>query len=246
MGPSLAGLLYAISPFWIFAGDAITTAVFGLLSWAFLPHGLRSINGNVSSVSVVWSSWCEALASAAKNVPFRRFVLASFLMGAAFTQIFSLLSITSTDRGLSTQAFGLVMGLNGLLIVLIELPLTHRIKRFSPQVVLAIGYTFIAVGCAGFAFAESFLGFAVAMGLFTLGEIAALPIGMSYSSSLAPEALRGRYFGIRGMTWAASSIVSSVGVWCYGQLGFAWWAMLATLPFLAAVLIYRNPSKVRV
>ncbi|WP_221774643.1 MFS transporter [Pelagicoccus albus] len=240
LGPTLAGILYAISPMWIFVGDAATTAAFGLLAWVSLPHGLRTISGKVGSASVVWKSWREAIVDAWGNVSFRRFIFASFLMGAAFTQVFSLLSITSTDRGLSTFSYGLVMGLNGLLIAMVELPLTHRIKRFAPRKVLSLGYTLMALGSAGFAFSESITGFLLAMSLFTMGEIVALPVGMSYSAALSPEALRGRYFGIRGMTWAASTLFSSLGVSFYGAIGFDWWLIIACLPLAGAVYILRN------
>jgi len=57
------------------------------------------------------------------------------------------------------------------------------------------------------------------MAVCTLGEIIALPIGMAYSSNLAPESIRGRYFGLRGMTWALAGLVGNAVVWLYGQLG---------------------------
>ena len=73
------------------------------------------------------------------------------------------------------------------------------------------------------------------MAVFTLGEIIALPIGMAYSSNLAPESMRGRYFGFRGMTWALAGLVGSAGVWLYGQLGSTWWYCSGTIALLGAV-----------
>jgi MFS family permease len=48
-GPAVAGFLYTRAPALIFWGDAITTLVFAAGAFALLPHGLRTIEGRVSS-----------------------------------------------------------------------------------------------------------------------------------------------------------------------------------------------------
>jgi len=78
------------------------------------------------------------------------------------------------------------------------------------------------------------------MGLFTLGEITALPIGMAYSSNLAPEAMRGRYFGLRGMTWALAGLIGSIGIWCYGFMGTGWWYFSGVIGIAGAAIILFN------
>ena len=65
-------------------------------------------------------------------------------------------------------------------------------------------YSLIGLGCIVFGLSSDIVSFFLGMAVFTLGEIIALPIGMAYSSNLAPESMRGRYFGFRGMTWALS------------------------------------------
>lgn len=236
-GPAVAGLLYAKSPLLIFLGDALTTYLFGILALLYLPHGLRSITGNVANPLLVLKSWIEAGVDAFRNVRYRQFLLAVLFMGVSFAQIFLLLSLLATDKGLSTTTYGLIMGLNGALIIVIEMPVSQWLKRLEPRHVLTVGYVLIGVGCALFALADTVLGFVFAMTVFTLGEIAALPIGMAYSSSLAPEAFRGRYFGFRGMTWAASSLIGSSGVWVYGQIGASWWAIAGVFGLIGGALV---------
>ncbi|MBK1876923.1 MFS transporter [Pelagicoccus mobilis] len=244
-GPAVAGILYVKSPMLIFFGDAFTTYLFAILAFCFLPHGLRTIEGNVTSPKVVLKSWMEAAVDVHRNIRFRRFLTAVLLMGIAFAQIFILLSILATDRGLTPEKYGLIMGWNGLLIIFVEMPASKWLKEKSPRLVLSIGYSLIGVGCAMFAVVEGFWGFFAAMSVFTIGEIIAIPLGMAYSSNLAPAKLRGRYFGFRGMTWAMSNLIASGGVWFYGQIGPMWWAMVGGVAVMgAAVIAMRIPVEV--
>ncbi|EDY82860.1 transporter, major facilitator family [Verrucomicrobiia bacterium DG1235] len=236
-GPAVAGLLYVKSPFYIFVGDAASTLAFAVLAFFFLPHGLRTIEGNVSSPRVVVRNWIDAAVDAHRNVEFRRFLTAVLLMGVSFAQIFMILSLFASDRGLSPAVYGMVMALNGVIIIVVEMPAMQWIKTLNPRPVLAFGYALIGMGCGLFAFAESVVGFVVAMVVFTIGEIIALPLGMAYSSGLAPEKYRGRYFGLRGMTWALSNLLASAGVWLYGELGVAWWFVAGCFGLAGAAVI---------
>lgn len=239
-GPAVAGLLYTHSAKYIFYGDAISTFAFGLLTLLFLPHGLRTIRGNVSSPRVALQSWIEAVRDMLGNVKYCQFVLAVLLMGISFFQVFYILSLHATEKGLTPAAYGMVMGFNGLLIVILEIPLVQYLRELASRKVLAFGYALIGIGCALFAVASSLTGFIVAMAIFTIGEIVALPIGMAYSSALAPEEYRGRYFGIRGMSWALAGVIASVGAWLYGELGPMSWAILGVFSLAAAVVIVRR------
>lgn len=236
-GPMVAGLLFLYSPFLIFAGDAFTTLVFAILAYFSLPHGLRTIQGRVSSPSIIFRSWLDAFLDAIRNKLFAQFLLACLLMGIAFNQVFGLLALTAKRYDISPSVYGVLMGFNGVLIILIEVPLTHWLKKFSNRKILGLGYAMIGLGCVGFGLSTSQVEFFLAMGLFTLGEIIALPIGMAYSSNLAPEAMRGRYFGLRGMTWALAGLIGSIGIWCYGFMGSGWWYLSGAIGVCGAVCI---------
>ena len=55
------------------------------------------------------------------------------LMATAFVQIFNVLAVHATARGLDPVHYGFLMGWNGFLILMVELPLAHWIKRFPPR-----------------------------------------------------------------------------------------------------------------
>ncbi len=245
VGPMVAGLIFAYSTLLMFVGDAVTTLSFAVLAFFCLPHGLRTIKGPTGFPRVIIKSWIEAVIDVRSNAPYSLFLLSCLLMGIAFSQIFGLLALTSTGQGLSPSAYGVLVGSNGVLIILIEIPLVHRLNHFPARKVLAIGYASIELGCMAFGYVTEIAGFFWAMALFTLGEIIALPIGMAYSSNLAPEVLRGRYFGFRGMAWALSGLIGSAGIWLYGIMGANWGYLLGLIGIDGAVCISTKPSKHR-
>ena len=51
-GSSAAGFIMMLSVFWLFAGDALTTATFGLIAWFLLPRGVTA--------SAKEATWAEA------------------------------------------------------------------------------------------------------------------------------------------------------------------------------------------
>ncbi len=222
-GPAIAGVLYAVSPVLIFTGDAATTLVFAVLALLFLPHGLRTVSGNVSSPRVILKSWVEAGRDAWHNGPFVQLYVGMLLMAVAFMQVFTVLGLHMTARGLDTFSYGVAMGFNGFLIMCFELPLAHLVRRFPARPVLVAGFAVTGLGCAAFAGADTLTECLLAMAVFTFGEMISLPIAAGYASELAPVALRGRYFGVFGTVWGLAGLVGSAGPWMYGRLGATWW-----------------------
>lgn len=236
-GPAVAGFLFMRAPSLIFWGDAFTTFIFAGLAWFLLPHGLRTVKGRVSSPRVAWHSWKEAALDGWSNGPFMQLLAAKLLMAVAFVQVFNVLALDAKADGLTAVDYGLVMGFNGFLIMLIELPLVQWIKRFPAKTVTTIGFATIGVGCAVFAFAETLAEFFIAMGLFTVGEMIALPVSAAYGAQLAPEKYRGRYFGFFSLMWGCSALVGSAGVWIYGLMGPTWWLLTGACGVAAGVLM---------
>ncbi len=244
-GPAVAGMLYQRAPEWVFWGDAITTLIFAVLAITLLPHGLRTISGRVTSPAVAWRSWIDAARDISHNRPALQLLAGKLLMSLSFIQIFNVLVLHATGRGLSTVEYGVVMGSNGAIIMFLELPLVQWLKRYPAKPVLALGYGLIGLGCASFAWVESLNGFLLAMGLFTLGEMIALPMSAALGARLAPEAFRGRYFGIYGLAWGVAGLAGSSGVWFYQNWGAPWWVVAGVSGLLAGGCMLLRVDAVR-
>lgn len=159
-------------------------------------------------------------------------------MAFGFCQVFSVLAMSTKDAGLTPRQYGILMSFNGLLILLIELPVSHWLKRFAPKRVLAVG-----LGLFAFGLAQSYAGFFTAMMLFTLGEIVALPVSMAYSSALTPQEFRGRYLGLRGIIWGTAGALASTGLVIYDYIGLTVW-FIAGASSLVGMMVVLLPARI--
>lgn len=235
-GPAVAGWLADRSYFWLFVGNAATSLAFGLITFLALPAGLR-----LSAAQRV--GWRESIQVIGRDARFMRVLAASFLAGLVFFQMSSTLGLEIKASGHSTKVFGAVLALNGVLIVLFELPLTTWMKRFAPLGLMATGYLLCGLGFGLHATGGTIAVFVVAMTVFTIGEMLSLPVGAAYIAELAPVELRGRYMGANGLTWALALIVGpSAGTALFTWNPSALWIASALCGVVAAVVLLRKPQ----
>src|SRR5207249_3571059 len=114
-GPATAGLLAKHSFSWLFFGDAATSVLFGLVAWFALPKGLHHTRAE--------SSIRDTLHVVREDPRFRQALCASLVIALVFVQILSTMSLEITHSGFSAATYGLMISLNGVLVVLCELPL---------------------------------------------------------------------------------------------------------------------------
>jgi MFS family permease len=215
----------------LFAGDAASSVLFGLLALAALPKGLTRSSGT-GHVS-------EDLKAVIQDGPFVRVLCAAFLLALVFLQISSTFSLQVTHLGFPASTYGLILSMNGVLVVLCELPLTSVTRHFPPRYVMALGYLLIGTGFALNAFAHSLAGLVACMVIFTFGEMVTMPVTVAYIAGLAPEALRGRYLGSYAVTWSAALILApALGMRLFGFSPAALWLCCGALGVLAALVIF--------
>lgn len=239
-GVAAGGILVNISPFWLFAGDALTTALFGIIAFLALPEG-RSVSGHEAR-------WSEAVQRIWKDSAFWALFAAQFAAAFVFSQFASSYALEIARRGVELavagwvftpeQVYGLLMGLNGLIIMALELPLTRVSTVFRPRRVMAFGYCLVGVGFAAVipSFGAGFLALGIA--IFTLGEMLVIPMVNVWISHIAPGNMRGRYIGALGMSWALGNISGqNLGLKIFAVSPEALWLSCAGAGFIAAALI---------
>jgi MFS family permease len=235
-GPATAALLAGRGYFWLFAGDAGTSALFGLVAFFALPRGVLSESNN--------SSWSEALGSIRQNRLFLRLLLATMGIALVFFQMASTFGLHVIHLGFSAKVYGLLLSLNGALVVCCELPLTTITRRFSARTIIAAGYALGGMGFALNAFAHSVTALAACMVIFTLGEMVAMPVAGAYVASLAPAHMRGRYMGVYSLVWAMALMLGpGIGMKLFAFRPSALWLVCGTLGLLAALVIAGKDKK---
>jgi MFS family permease len=231
-GMMTAGLVAATSFFWLFVADAGTTVILGLIVLFGLKRGIgRKAASN--------AGWGAALPVIARDGAFLRSVAASFLVASIFWQTGSSLGLQVTEgSGLDAKAYGFLLGLNGLMIVFLELPLTNVTRRYHPQKLMALGYALMGGGLALLAFGAGAAMLILAMVVLTIGEMISSPVASSYVANLAPDEMRGRYMGVAGFSWSiAAGVGPMAGLALYGAAPEMLWIACGIAGLGAAWLI---------
>jgi len=235
-GPATAGLLAARGYLWLFVGDAATSVLFGLIALAALPRGLR--------IRQEEAGWRSDIKTLARDRKFLRVLGGAFVIALVFLQISSTFSLQVTRSGFPAATYGVMLSLNGVLVVFCELPLTSLTRRFPSRVVMGAGYLLIGAGFSLNAFAHSIPVLAACVVLFTFGEMVAMPVSTAYVAELAPTPLRGRYMGMYGLTWSAALIVApQIGLRLFGVSPTALWLTCGALATLAAAIIFPRAGR---
>src|SRR5258706_5814548 len=150
LGPATAGLIAKYSFLWLFIGDAVTSLLYGIIALVFLPKGIRSERKE--------AGWAEAAVVMRQDRKFQRLLLSSLFIGLVFFQMVSTFGLHVTHLGFSAWTYGIIISVNGFLVVLFELPLTMVSQRFGFERSMIVGYILTGVGFGGHVCAKTIPG----------------------------------------------------------------------------------------
>lgn len=233
IGPAVGGFLADRSFFWLFAADAITSVLYGVIAIFALPEGRRG--------SKEEARWSVALQAVVRDRPFLTFLFASSVITFVFFQFESNFALHVRAAGFPTSVYGLLISLNGLLIILLELPLTVITRRYRQHRVIAVGYLLVGIGFAVNVATATVPLLVISVILWTFGEMVSAPVSTAYVADLAPPHLRGRYMGLFGLTWSIGLMLGpSLGAVIFAQSPTVLWVLCGVLGGLAAWLVMRS------
>jgi MFS family permease len=173
----------------------------------------------------------------------------SFLIALIFQQGMVGLPVAMGEAGFTPADYGLAIAVNGVLIVVLQIPVTRYIEHRDPGRLLVISALLAGYGFGLTAFAGSVGVFALTVCVWTLAEIVNAPTQTSLVVRLSPVHGRGRYQGMYTMSWAVASLVAPLmsGV-VIDRWGAEWlWGLCAVVGTVAGlgygVLMRRLPSE---
>lgn len=229
LGPAVGGLLAERSFAWLFYGDAVTCVAFGTLAAIALPR----VPGSKDHIG-----WLESLKVVAQDRSFLRFLVAATMIGIIFFQPASGWALQIKAWDYSSATYGVLLSLNGLLVLLFELPLTMVTRRYPARQAIAVGYAMIGIGFGLTLVAANLPLLALTVVIWTLGEIVNAPVAISYVSNLAPAHLRGRYQGAFSLTWGSALVLGPIiGTSLFDISPAALWTFCLALGLTAATLV---------
>ncbi|MFD3698483.1 MDR family MFS transporter [Streptomyces sp. NPDC058646] len=248
-----AGLIAEHSYLAGFLGEAALTLACAVLVYAKLPESrpaaAASAPGGAAGKAAAAAEPETGLGTVLRDRRFMGVVGLSFLISLIFTQGSVGLPVAMGAAGFSPADYGLVSAVNGVLIVLLQIPVTRFIEHRDPQRLLVASALLAGYGFAMTAFAGPLWAYALTVAVWTLAEIVNSPTQMSLVARLSPLHGRGRYQGMYTLSWAVAALVAPLmaGV-MIDRYGAGWlWAATGALGTLAAagywLLMRRLPQE---
>ena len=232
-GLALGGILAAHSYDLLFVGDALTSFTFAIVAIVALPHGTRT-----SKVQERARGHASAGSHMAADKGFLLFLGAVFLTAAVYMQSASTFALHVTDDlGYSTKVYGLLLACNGILVVLLELPVSAWTQHRTRTRMIALGAVLVGGGFAILTLARSLPALTLMVVIWTLGEIVESPATSAFVADRAPEHARGRYQGALGMMYASAAVAGPlIGTWVWHLDPDALWIGCGAAGIAAAAL----------
>lgn len=232
IAPALAGLIARFDYFLLFIGDAATTFIFGLIViWGVRetkPRGEPTTSRPTSRqrLTLIW-----------REPILLFFSLLALGFGTIYTQGNVTLPIDMQSNGLGPDQFGLAISLNGLLIVLLSIPISNAAVRWPKFGALAVATLLLGIGFGLTAVADRLWAYAITISIWTMGEIIGATIAPAVVADLSPLELRGTFQGVFGAAFGFAAFIGPIlGGWVFQHLGpTSLWAGAFTLACILAL-----------
>ena len=177
-----------------------------------------------------------------RDKPFLWLLATTLLLGMAFDTVYSTLGNYLRDYyRLSTEAIGWQFALNAVLVVSLQIPLTHWGERWGTRRQLVAGSLLLACGLGMLPLGSGLLYACLSTVVWTLGEALFMPPLNARVMQHAQRGKSGQYFGVFFMSWSASALLSPMlGGQLYGHFGgHSVWLASAALALLSIPMIYQ-------
>ncbi|MDW4907870.1 MFS transporter [Streptomyces sp. ADMS] len=160
-----------------------------------------------------------------------------FLVALVFQQGLVGLPIAMGEAGFTPADFGMVVAVNGVLVVALQIPVTRFIEHRDARGLLVASSLLAGYGFGLTAFAGSVGVFILTVCVWTLAEIVNAPTQTGLVVRLSPLHGRGRYQGMYTMSWSVAGLVAPLmsGL-VIDRLGADWlWGLCAVIGTVAGV-----------
>ncbi|HXD08881.1 MAG TPA: MFS transporter [Anaerolineales bacterium] len=249
IAPPIAGILIANSYLTLFIVDAVISLIAATIVLLALPETKpqASAHAKPETMRQTFAGYGRVF----KDTPFVAFIGVTVMMTLVYMNMNSTLGVYLRDQhGLPEVNYGTLLSLNAVIVVVLQFWVTRRIEKFKPMLMMAAGSLLYAIGFAMYGFVSTFVFFAFAMIIITVGEMVVSPFQQSVVASFAPESMRGRYMAVSGLTW---SVAFSIGPYFAGLIldstapNILWIVcggigVLAALGFLVLNKTHRSPT----
>jgi predicted MFS family arabinose efflux permease len=236
VGPAIGGLLiynlgYA-SLFWV---DGITSIIAMVLLF-YLLHPKRSNNQKEELAANPVSAYTDKR--------YLIFILGMILLAFVFLQYFSTLPYYYSKAYLLSEKYiGLLLGFNGLLVFLIEMPLVHFLEQKGKDPLL-----FVTIG--SFLLMLSFLILQLGhfegllwtgMVLMSFSEVIAFPFANTFALDRSKKGKTGEYMALYTISFSIAHVFAhNAGFQLIDSISFEWTWWIMVITGLIMTILFRS------
>jgi MFS family permease len=208
IGPTIGGFLADINFFYLFLIDAVVSCVVAAIIFRAIPETKPEPHAHAQSESFLQT--LIGYRVVIKDLAFMAFILAGILMLVVYQQMYSSLSVYLRDNhNIDPSGYGFLMTSSAITVVIFQFWVSRVIKYRPPFLMMAIGTVFYMIGFALFGIFATYFLFALNIVIITIGEMIVVPTSQTIAANFAPEAMRGRYMAMFGLSWAIPSVVGA-------------------------------------
>ncbi|WP_043302613.1 MFS transporter [Pseudomonas sp. GM55] len=196
VGPMLGVLIagaFASAPFLV----AAAVAFFSIFLMTGIPRDPASV-----SLTGQAQSFLKTLITLKNDrtlIMFTAGCLLSTVVHGRFTFYLSQYLLVISNPRHTMEIMAALLACNAISVILLQYQIGRFLKREQLRQWIVVGTGLFILGLIGFSLADSLVSWCVAMFIFTLGEIIIYPAEFLFVDTLAPEELRGSYYGAQNL-----------------------------------------------
>ena len=206
IGPTIGGFVANINFFYLFVIDSVISCLVAAIIFRAIPETKPEPQAYAQSESFLQT--VGGYRVVLKDFAFMAFMVAGMLMLIVYQQMYGSLSVYLRDNhGINPSGYGFLMTTSAITVVLFQFWVSRTIKYRPQFLMMAVGTVFYMIGFALFGVVAAYALFALNIVIITIGEMIVVPTSQAIAANFAPDAMRGRYMAIFGLSWAIPSTV---------------------------------------
>lgn len=139
--------------------------------------------------------------------------------------------------------FSVLLTINAVMVVFLQMPISHIAEKISLMQGMVFGAIFMTAGLIGFSFINGWVTAIIAMVLLTVGEILIFPANSMMMDKLAPEHLRGTYFGAGQFRKIGHFFGPILGGYLLSHIQGQFMFLIISLVTLASIIFFTAGNK---
>jgi len=217
IGPVIGGLLVAYGFPWLFVVDGITTTIGGLILIQYFGFRKYAKDESAAKMQKAAEQTVVADGSPMRDKSYIAFLGLMLLSSLIFFQFCVTYPKYLKDfYALNEFQIGLLFAVNTIIIVVFEMLLLEKVRKYSLLKTIGWGCLLSCFGFAMLPLGSTFWFCVLAMCVLTVGEMFMFPLGSGFVAKRSLGRDRGMYMSGYSMNYSLAAIIAPLfGTWIY-------------------------------